>query len=50
MVVPNPAFDEAVGGRAVKLCTEAEPHTDAPPCFIHLAEARRQLFDAWLGQ
>lgn len=55
LVIDNPAFLVAVELRAVRLCTEAEPHDSGrehnlPPCVLHVSEARRQLMDQWLGE
>lgn len=50
ITIESPEWAEAVEARAVKLCAAAEPHDDDMPCVIHLHEARRQIFDLWLGR
>jgi hypothetical protein len=52
--VENPAFAALVEARGEKLCLSAEPHTHSPagyaPCEVHRSEARRWLFERYLGQ
>ncbi len=49
--VENPAFTALVERAGTQLCLDAEPgHATAAPCIAHVHEARRTLFDQYLGQ
>ena len=50
VTMPNPVFEAEVARRSNRLCAAAEPHRIGMCCVVHLAEARRQLMGAWLGQ